>query len=220
MKCSRLAGIFLMGVFLLSASCKDEKKVDVASTIHPEKMATMTTKNVSTLISDSGITQYKIVAPEWRVYDEVDTPYWIFPKGIYLRKYDRKFHVIATVAADSARYLKDRKLWKLDGRVEMTKEPGTLFQTPQLFWDERSQTIYSDSFMHVETPTHVLEGHGFIARQDLTDFNILRPTGIFPVNRDNLQGGGGNPMAAPPHPMGNAGGMTPGVDPTKMVALP
>ena len=79
-------------------SCREERKVDISSRLHPEKMPTMFTRNVSTLISDSGVTQYKIVAPVWYVYDEADTPYWHFPEGLYLRKYDRKFNVIATVA--------------------------------------------------------------------------------------------------------------------------
>ena len=94
-------------------SCREEHKIDIASRLNPKKMATMTTVNVATLISDSGVIQYKIVAPLWTVYDQVDTPYWNFPKGLYLQKYDPYFHVIATVAADSAKYFKNLKLWRL-----------------------------------------------------------------------------------------------------------
>lgn len=183
----RLPLMMLIAGVLFSAGCKDERKVDVARSIHPEMMPTMKTINVSTLISDSGITQYKIVTPEWLVYDEVDTPCWRFPKGVYLRKYDRKFKVIASVAADSAVYLTNTRIWRLDGKVEMTKAPKDLFQTEQLFWDERKRKIYTDSFIHVETETHVLEGHGFESNQDLTDYIILRPTGIFPIDRNNFK---------------------------------
>lgn len=183
----RLPLIMLLAGLILSAGCKDERKVDVARSIRPERMPTMKTINVSTLISDSGITQYKIVTPEWLVYDEVDTPCWRFPKGVYLRKYDRKFRVIASVAADSALYLTNTRTWRLDGKVEMTKAPKDLFQTEQLFWDERKRRIYTDSFIHVETETHVLEGHGFESNQDLTDYIILRPTGIFPIDRNNFK---------------------------------
>ena len=83
-------------------------------------MPSMVTHNISTLVSDSGVTQYKIV-PVWYVYDEVDTPYWSFPEGLYLQKFDPKFKVIATVAADSARFFRLQKLWRLEGNVEMTK---------------------------------------------------------------------------------------------------
>ena len=166
--------------------CKEDGKLGVASRIDPKKMPTMTTVNVATLISDSGITQYKIVSPLWNVYDEVDTPYWNFPKGVYLQKYDREFNVIASVAADSARYFKFQNIWKLDGNVELRKEPGELFLTQQLFWDQRRNRLYSDSFIHIETPDRMLEGHGFESNDRLTKYSIRRPTGIFPVD-ENLR---------------------------------
>lgn len=166
---------------LLATACREEGKVDVASRINPKTMATMTTKNVATFISDSGVVQYKIVAPLWKVYDEADTPYWVFPKGLYLQKYDPYFHVVATVAADSARYFSRERLWRLDGNVEMTKVPKDLFQTAQLFWDQRRGKIYSDSFIHIETETHVLEGLGFESDERLTAYRVLKPQGIFPV---------------------------------------
>lgn len=98
----------LMVFILLLAACREERKVDVAAGLNPEKMATMTTKNISTLISDSGVIQYKIVAPLWQVFDEADTPYWHFPKGLFLQKYDPYFQVVATVAADSAKFFQER----------------------------------------------------------------------------------------------------------------
>ena len=184
---ARLSGI-LTAIAMLAVlglgSCKDEGKLGVASRIDPEKMPSMTTVNVATLISDSGITQYKIVSPLWNVYDEVDTPYWSFPKGIYLQKYDRKFNVIASVAADSAKFFRLQNLWKLDGNVELKKEPGELFLTQQLFWDQRRNRLYSDSFIHIETPERMLEGHGFESNDRLTKYSIRKPTGIFPVSED------------------------------------
>ena len=103
----------LMVFILLLAACREERKVDVAAGLNPEKMATMTTKNISTLISDSGVIQYKIVAPLWQVFDEADTPYWHFPKGLFLQKYDPYFQVVATVAADSAKFFKNERLWRV-----------------------------------------------------------------------------------------------------------
>lgn len=188
--CLRKTGLSLVSVIalcILAGSCKEESKIDVTRDIKPGKMPSMTTHNISTLISDSGVTQYKIVAPVWYVYDEADTPYWSFPKGLYLQKFDPKFKVIATVAADSAYFYTVQKLWRLEGNVEMTKEPKELFLSPRVFWDQRQQQLYSDTFIHIENATHVLEGSGFESNDRLTDYRILHPTGIFPVNRDNLR---------------------------------
>lgn len=181
---SGVAFAFAVVLVVMFSGCKEDGKLGIASRIDPGKMPSMSTVNVSTLISDSGITQYKIVSPLWNVYDEVDTPYWNFPKGIYLQKFDRQFNVIASVAADSAKFFRLQNLWKLDGNVELHKEPGELFLTQQLFWDQRRNRLYSDSFIHIETPDRMLEGHGFESNDQLTKYSIRRPTGIFPVSED------------------------------------
>lgn len=183
-----LPAAILAVIILAASSCREEEKLDVAAGIDPKRMPTMQTVNVATLISDSGITQYKIVSPLWQVYDEVDTPYWSFPKGLYLQKYDRRFKVIASVACDSARYFKHSRIWRLDGNVEMHNTPNELFLTQQLFWDERKHRIYSDSFIHIETAVHILEGYGFNSNEKLSDYTVLRPSGIFPVNSHETDG--------------------------------
>lgn len=177
--------VVLLTVML--SGCHEKQKLDVASEINTDTMPTMTTTNIATLISDSGIVQYKIVAPLWKVYDEGGDPYWLFPKGLYLRKYDRQKKVIATIAADSAKYFKNRKIWRLDGHVEIRKKPKDLFLSPQVFWDQSRHVVYSDSFIHIENETHMLEGYGFNSNEDFTVYNVRKPMGIFPVNQDDLK---------------------------------
>lgn len=187
----RFTGLLFFLLFLITLvaeSCTEETKVDISHHLDPNHMPSMVTRNISTFISDSGIIQYKIVSPIWYIYDEVDPPYWSFPKGLYLEKYDARFKVIATVAADSAKYFKNSKLWRLDGNVEMTKVPKDLFLSPRLFWDQRAQQLYSDTFIHIENATHILEGTGFVSDDRLTTYRILHPTGIFPVDQDKLKG--------------------------------
>lgn len=188
--------LILIILAVIMEACTHERKVDIAANLHPERMATMTTENVSTLISDSGRIQYKILAPLWKVYDETDTPYWVFPKGLYLQKYDRQFKVIATVAADSAIYYSQAKLWRLEGNVEMRKQPTDLFLSERLFWDQRHARIYSDTFMHIENQTHVIEGVGFESNERLTSYRVLLPKGIFPV-KNKEEETAASPAAAP-----------------------
>lgn len=178
----RLLPLSLLACLLLSAlSCRKERKVD-QSNLDSRTLPTMRTTNVNTLISDSGIVQYRIVSPLWLVYEQADTPYWRFPEGLYLRRLDHFGNVIATVAADSAIYYKNQRLWQLDGRVEITRVPKDLFQTEQLFWDERQHLLYTSRFIHIENATHMLEGDGFRSDDRLTRYTIVKPKGIFPLN--------------------------------------
>lgn len=182
--------VFMMLSFILlatfSGGCTEETKVDISAHLDPTGMPSMVSHNISTLISDSGITQYRIVSPVWYVYDEVNDPYWWFPEGIYLEKFDASYNVVATVAADSAKYFRKERLWRLDGNVEMTKAPADVFLSPRFFWDQRQQILYSDTFIHIENATHVIEGTGFESDESLVSYRILHPTGIFPVDRDKI----------------------------------
>lgn len=49
-----------------------------------DSLPVMDTKGVTTLISDSGITRYRVNTAEWLIYDRKKPPYWAFEKGIYL----------------------------------------------------------------------------------------------------------------------------------------
>lgn len=185
---------------LLSFSCREEKKLDVASGINPEEMPTMMTRNVKMVVSDSGVPQYKIVAPIWYVYDEVDTPVYLLPEGLYLEKFDSNLKVIASVACDSAVNYRNQQIWRLVGNVEMKTSPDEIIRTNELFWDQRNQKVYNDtSFIQIEQPDRVIEGYGFdgeMSERSLSSYRIKRPTGIFPIDRSKFDAGN-TPSDAP-----------------------
>lgn len=160
--------------------CKEGDPVGMGD-VDASKTPTMMTRNVETLISDSGVTRFRIVTPIWYVYDEVDEPYWRFPEGLNLDKYDNFFRREATVVADSAYYLKNKQIWRLDGNVTINNVMGEKFLTNQLFWDQRMHKLYSDSFIHIERPDKVLEGYGFDSNEQLTRYTIRKVSGIFPA---------------------------------------
>lgn len=179
----------IAGASTVVSGCKDSSPVGTGS-VDPEHTPTMLTRDVETLISDSGVTRYRIVTPIWYVYDETPDPYWRFPEGLRLERYDNFFRIEATVLADSATYLKNKQLWRLDGNVNITNVMNEKFLTNQLFWDQRQQKLYSDSFIHIERPDKVLEGHGFDSNQELTRYTIRRVSGIFPANAFRPGGNG------------------------------
>lgn len=163
------------------SSCREEAKPGVTSNVDPEHTPTMLTRDVETLISDSGVTRFRIATPLWLMYDEAKRPFWRFPKGLRVTRYDDLMRTAATVDCDSATYLKDPQIWQLDGHVRITTANKDRFLTNQLFWDQRRHKLYSDSFIRIEKPDRVLEGFGFTANERLTSYEIRRVSGIFPA---------------------------------------
>lgn len=187
----------ITGASFVVSGCKDSDPVATGS-VDPTHTPTMLTRDVETLISDSGVTRYRIVTPIWYVYDETPEPFWRFPEGLKLERYDNFFRIEATVTADSATYFKNKQLWRLDGNVSLTNVMNEKFQTNQLFWDQRQEKLYSDSFIHIERPDKVLEGYGFDSNQNLTRYTIRRVSGIFPAGA--FTPGGNSSAQAPKAP--------------------
>ena len=70
-------------LFVLFTACSGDNKNLAEAITERDSLPTMKTLGVTTLISDSGITRYKIITEEWEIYDKKNPPYWAFEKGVY-----------------------------------------------------------------------------------------------------------------------------------------
>lgn len=185
----------IAATIVLLWSCTNEEEV-VRQKIDGNVTPTMITDSVNSFVSDSGITRYHLTAPKWLMFDEADEPFWLFPMGMYLEQFDDNMTPQATVRSDTARYYSRLKIWKLDGNVRMRNTDGDRFLTSQLFWNQETHKVYSDSFVHIERENRILEGYGFISNEQITAYTIRRPSGIFPTDGFDSRRGGPAPAAA------------------------
>lgn len=162
-------------VFFVIASCtkKDADRIDFK--FDPELVPSMVTDSVVTLISDSGVTRYKLIADVWEIYDKAKEPYWYFPDGLYLERFDENLDIEATIVADSAWNFTKKKLWRLKGSVEIINMEGDEFRSDELFWDQSKAKVYSDKYIEIKKGSMELRGYGFESNQEMTDYKISRP---------------------------------------------
>lgn len=179
----RITRVVLLLLICFSVySCAKKEVRHRASAIADRKaMPALAGDEVTTLISDSGITRYRIKAKKWLVYDKADTPYWEFPEGVYLEKFNLNLEADATVEADYAYYNEPAQRWMLRGNVQAVNLQGEKFETPLLYWDQASESVYSDSSIVITREASIIKGVGFRSNQEMTQYTILRPTGVFPI---------------------------------------
>lgn len=163
-------------------ACKNDKPEKIEAITNRAKMAKLHATEISTVISDSGITRYRISAPIWNVYDKATQPYWEFPKGIHFERFDQNLKVDANIHSKYAKFNINNQMWELRGKVKAINLQGELFETEQLFWNQRAEMIYSDTLVKITQATRVITGIGFQSNQSLTDYTIRRPQGIFPID--------------------------------------
>ena len=174
--------VLLVLLCWLSVGCKRrDVKLKAEAITDRKQMAALHATNVNTLISDSGIVRYRINAQTWKVYDKADTPYWEFPDGIYLEKFDQELNPNATIEADYAYYNEPAQRWLLRGNVKALNLEGEQFETSLLYWDQKTESVYSDSSIVITRESSIIKGVGFRSNQSMTQYTILRPTGVFPI---------------------------------------
>ncbi len=180
-----LASAALFAMLASASSCGSGETEVEPEPMDGNTVPTMITDSVNSLVSDSGITRYHIVAPIWLMFDKADEPCWTFPESLHLERFDNDMNVTAMVDCDSATYFTRLKLWRLDGNVRMRNLDGDKFRTEQVFWNQQTHSVYSDKFVHIERSDRILEGYGFTSNEQMTDYTLRRPTGIFPIQEQD-----------------------------------
>lgn len=173
-------------VMLLSfSSCSGKKKEFGDAVVERDSLPTVRTYDVTTFISDSGITRYRVDTEDWAIYDRKKPPHWSFESGVYLEKFDTLFQIDASIKADTAYYYNKEGLWKLMGNVHIRNIKGETFDTDLLFWNEKKRKVYSDKFITINQIDRIISGYGFESDQNMTNYRIFNMEGIFYVDSIN-----------------------------------
>lgn len=172
-----LSILFLFNVILLS--CSEQKEHTAPAIYDRDSVSMMTSYGVNTLISDSGIMKYRIIAEEWEV-NQVRTPSrWIFEKGLFMEQFNEKLKVEAFIQCDTAYYFDQLKLWELRGRVRVRTEDGMRFFSEELYWDQAKRELYSNKYSRIITPEREMQGAYFRSDERLTRYYISNSKGSF-----------------------------------------
>jgi len=169
--------VVVMLFFMIACSSKEEAD-KIGAIVDRSALPQLHATEITTVISDSGITRYRISASRWDVYDKASKPYWDFPNGIHFEKFDANLKVDANIHSQYARFNENEQLWELKGKVKAMNLQGELFETEQLFWNQREERMYSDSLIKITQVSQITTGIGFESNQNMTRYTIRKVVGI------------------------------------------
>jgi len=149
-----------------------------------EAIPNVHTEDALALISDSGITRYRLKAKIWDIYSVENEPYWYFPEGINVERFDSLFQVEGNIVADTAYYYEKKRLWHAIGNVVVKNMEGTTFETSELFWDQKVppndvNAFYTFQSVKITKPdgTFIYGLDGFKADQSLVTIFLFSGKG-------------------------------------------
>lgn len=178
---------FTVVVVLFLASCSKSDAEQIGAVEDRKATPQLRATDVTTLISDSGITRYRISAAQWDVYDKAEEPYWEFPKGIYLDRFDQDLSIDASIESDYAKYLEKPQIWELRKNVKATNLQGERFESELIYWDQKKERIYSDTAIVVHRAKYTINAMGFESDQTLTNYDFYKITGRIYIDPDDLE---------------------------------
>lgn len=176
---TRFALTSILVLLFLLASCEGEKEHMAPAIGEDDVVPFMNAHGISTLISDSGVIRYKLVAEEWQIFNTTTPASWWFQKGFFMERYDENMHVNLYVQADTA-YLHEQRTWELRGRVLVKNIQGTLFKTEELFWNMEEHTMWNHMAMDIFMPDRELHGTDFRSNEQMTDYFVTNSVGALP----------------------------------------
>ncbi len=177
----RQAAFLFSLLLLLLSACEGDKEHIAVAVENPDSVAFMRSKGINSLISDSGVLRYKLIAEEWDIYTNTTPTTWKFMKGLLMQRFDESFNIDLYVQADTA-YLHKQRTWELRGRVVVKNVEGTIFKTNELFWDMQEHEMWNTMYMHIITPERELEGTDFRSNEQMTDYYVSNSVGRFPMS--------------------------------------
>lgn len=156
--------------------CSKDKTI-ASVTLDTDALPAIHAEGISSLISDSGITRYRLQTEVWNMY-EGSEPYWHFPEGIYLEQFDSLFNVIGNIKADTAYFFEKPELWQLIGNVFIQNLEGHTFETSELFWSQKEpassrNSIYTDQYIRIDQGDRIITGEGLRSNQSMSSYYIV-----------------------------------------------
>ena len=174
-------GLLLFLVVLLGGCENDIERINMLT--DETEVPTVQGTNIKVIYSDSAKVKIQVLAPVYKQYPTAERPYMEFEEGLEVFFYDDSAKIESEIKADYTIYYIEEQLWHATGNVVAQNfENGDALHTEELFWDEKEELIYSDSYTRVINEESTLYGKkGFRSHQSLSNWQLIGSSGTINV---------------------------------------
>jgi len=154
-------------------------------TLIPEeyKGPMMEATNLTTFYSDSAHIKLKMTTPIQLEFDNGDRE---FPKGLDMEFFEKDGSTSSTMRADYCYFTKKDGLYKATGNVVVKgMMHNDQLNTEELFWNEKKEIVFTDKFVRIEKDGEIHMGDGLKAKQDFSEYTILKSRGNISLDENN-----------------------------------
>lgn len=173
-----------LSLCLLWGACENSEE-DLESVRVKGEVGYAQAKGVELLYSDSAIVRIRIRAPRMLTNKDLTKPVREFPEGVNVDFFDENKQVSSRLFAKYGKHLQAERKVVLRDSVVVFNNRGERLETEELFWEEANDSLYSNKFVKIITPTKIIYGHGMRSNLDFSVWEIDSVRGV--VMQQGLQ---------------------------------
>ena len=193
-KIRSIAAVFSVAMFFLS--CSDSYKrvgEEAAEPIFPQGVAenfVLTYTETITELKSEGEEPTKVIAvltsPISEDFDNLRFPHKTFPKGLYVEYFDKDNNK-STITADYGILYSNTNLIDLQGNVILETHDGKKLITPQLYYDQTNEWIFTQAIFQYTNPEDgtIMDGEGMDFNKEFSVLEAHKTTGLMLIKEED-----------------------------------
>lgn len=178
--------VLMTGAAILLSGCENNIE-KIKAFPSPEDLPVVEALNFETMYTDSGEVRFFVKAPKLLQFDIEGQVYAEFPEGIELVQYDENQNIISSITADYAKnFIKEEK-WEAKNNVIATNAQGDTLKTEHLFFEEKTEKIYTEEFVRIISSDRIITGIGMQSDQSMQNWRIKNPKGTIYIEMNESE---------------------------------
>jgi len=138
-------------------------------------------ENINTKYTDSGKLKSILISPKMLNFSNREFAFYEFPIGVNLTLFDDDDNE-SNVISDYAIIYDKTDLIDLRGNVVLTTHNKDTLYADQLFYDQKTEWLFTNSPVKFVTAERIINGNGFDSNKDFTQAHVLETTGIIYID--------------------------------------
>ncbi|HBJ71907.1 MAG TPA: hypothetical protein DDY62_05980 [Cryomorphaceae bacterium] len=180
-------GAFWAPLLLAAGACSNDE-VAVSQLAQSFQGAMVEQEHVQIIYSDSGLAKIRVDAGLLEDYSEAEEwPRQVFRQGFRVSILNARGAETGYLKADKAVRRMSDQVWVLTGDVQVVQDGGNALYTSAMEWDRVKQEFRSESEVRILDKGEEVQGKGFVAREDLSQYTIFAVSGHFEGDENNLE---------------------------------
>lgn len=138
--------------------------------VNMQTMITQQSDTLTMVYTKNGVKEYRFWTPLMERYEFARDPYMEFRRGINIVTFDSLGGDDSKLRADYAIFYEKRELWETRGNVVGESADGRKLFTQQLFWDQKTDKVYSNVDCRIVDGDDEFVGEGFESDSEFKDW--------------------------------------------------